>query len=234
SATVKTARNSTGYTMEIAIPWTVLGVTPAEGKKMGLLLGNNDRDNGVGKQFDWLGLINTGSYARPNLWGTIALGASLIVVPPADTTAPVFSVITANSITSSSATITWTTDEPADSQAEYGLTTSYGQSSALQSALVTSHGVPISGLSAGSLYHYRVKSRNAAGLLATSIDNTFTTVALLLISLRPFKLRENPLRHLREQTKYTSWQDFPRGPLIMSASNPKIPLLLPTSRFFPT
>ena len=93
-----------------------------------------------------------------------------------DRTAPIISSVSANSLTSSSATITWTTDEPADSQVEYGLTTSYGQSSALQSTLVTSHSAAISGLSAGSLYHYRVKSRDASDNLATSLDNTFTTL----------------------------------------------------------
>src|SRR5207247_11309196 len=33
----------------------------------------------------------------------------------------------------------------------------------------------IGGLSAGTLYHYRVKSRDGAGNLATSADATFTT-----------------------------------------------------------
>src|SRR3989441_8215142 len=86
--------------------------------------------------------------------------------------------MSASGITSTSATISWTTDEASDSQVEYGTTTAYGQVSALASALVTSHSVGLSGLSASTVYHYRVKSRDAVGNLATSADVTFTTAAL--------------------------------------------------------
>jgi pectate lyase len=41
--------------------------------------------------------------------------------------------------------------------------------------MVTSHSASLSGLSAATVYHYRVKSRDAAGNLATSGDFTFTT-----------------------------------------------------------
>jgi parallel beta-helix repeat protein len=43
--------------------------------------------------------------------------------------------------------------------------------------MVTAHLASLSGLSANSLYHYRVKSRDAAGNLATSVDFTFTTAS---------------------------------------------------------
>jgi len=75
------------------------------------------------------------------------------------------------------ATITWTTNEASDSQVEYGPTTAYGRSTARNASLVTSHPQTLSGLTAGTLYHYRVKSQDAAGNLATSGDGTFTTAA---------------------------------------------------------
>src|SRR5438093_1036004 len=78
---------------------------------------------------------------------------------------------------SSAATVTWTTDEASDSQVEYGATSAYGQMSVLASVLVSSHSVGLSGLSASTLYHYRVKSRDAVGNLAVSGDITFTTLA---------------------------------------------------------
>ena len=43
--------------------------------------------------------------------------------------------------------------------------------------MVTSHSQALSGLTANTLYHYRVKSKDAAGNLATSADFTFTTRA---------------------------------------------------------
>src|SRR5712691_2807221 len=67
-----------------------------------------------------------------------------------------------------SATVTWTTDMPADSQVQYGTTTAYGNSSALNTALVTSHSVKLSGLTRLTTSHYRVLSLNSAGNLAVS------------------------------------------------------------------
>ncbi|HTN42830.1 MAG TPA: fibronectin type III domain-containing protein, partial [Nitrospiria bacterium] len=94
----------------------------------------------------------------------------------ADTTPPVISAIGAGSITSSGATITWTTNEASDTQVQYGITTAYGSSTTLNSTKVTSHSQALTGLLAATLYHYRVLSRDAAGNLAASGDNTFTTL----------------------------------------------------------
>ena len=90
--------------------------------------------------------------------------------------------VTAASVTSTGATITWTTDEAADSQVEYGLTTAYGSQTTLNTNLVTSHSVPLSGLIASTLYHYLVKSRDASSNLATSGDSTFTTGTIIVTS----------------------------------------------------
>ena len=96
-------------------------------------------------------------------------------VPSADTTPPVISGVVAGSITANSASITWTTNESSDSQVEYGLTASYGNSTTLNTNLVLSHSVNLTGLTSNTLYHYRVKSKDSAGNLATGVDNNFTT-----------------------------------------------------------
>ncbi len=75
----------------------------------------------------------------------------------------------------SSATITWTTDKSSTSQVEYGLTTAYGRVTRLEGTLVTVHSQKLSGLTAGTVYHYRVKSKDAAGHSVTSADFTLTT-----------------------------------------------------------
>lgn len=93
----------------------------------------------------------------------------------ADTTPPVISGVSANSVTSSGAVITWTTNEPADRQVEYGVTTAYGSSTAVGTTLATSHSVSLSGLISGTTYNYRVRSRDAAGNLQVSGNFTFTT-----------------------------------------------------------
>jgi hypothetical protein len=94
---------------------------------------------------------------------------------PPDTTPPVISKVGTPSISASTATVSWNTDESADSQVEYGTTTAYGSSTTLNSAMITSHSQSLSGLSAGTVYHYRVRSRDAAGNAAVSGDYAFTT-----------------------------------------------------------
>jgi hypothetical protein len=94
-----------------------------------------------------------------------------------DTVPPVISNVVASAITSSSATISWNTNEPADSQVEYGVTSAYGSATSLNSAQVTTHSLTLSALTPLTLYHYRVKSKDAAGNPAVSGDSTFTTSA---------------------------------------------------------
>ncbi len=88
---------------------------------------------------------------------------------------PVISSITSSSIKNTAATIGWTTDEASDTQVEYGTSTSYGSASALNASLTQSHIQSLSGLTANTTYHFRVKSKDSSGNLATSADNTFKT-----------------------------------------------------------
>ncbi|NOY84934.1 MAG: hypothetical protein GXO96_08985 [Nitrospirae bacterium] len=95
----------------------------------------------------------------------------------ADTTAPVVSNISATSISDDGATISWTSNEASDSQVEYGTSTAYGASTSLNTSMVTAHSMALTGLNDLTLYHYRVLSRDAAGNITTSGDQTFTTTA---------------------------------------------------------
>ena len=106
-------------------------------------------------------------------WSTVAITDTIVL----DTTAPTISTVTATNITSSSATITWTTNEAATSQVNYGLTTSYGSTTTLDPTLVTAHSVAITGLAPNTTYNYRVRSRDAAGNERVSVNSTFVTAA---------------------------------------------------------
>jgi len=109
---------------------------------------------------------------RPKL--VLVLSSSAVT----DTTPPVISNL-APAPSETSATIAWTTDEPADSMVEYGLTAGYGQTAPVQAALVTDHAVALAGLSANTTYHFRVMSKNAANLTTVSADGMFQTTLLL-------------------------------------------------------
>src|SRR3989344_3457549 len=109
------------------------------------------------------------------------------ISPNYSASAPTISSVSATNITQTSATTTWTTDVPATSQVEYGPTTSYGTPTTLDSNLVYSHNVNLTGLNTDTLYHYRVKSKDAANNEAISADYTFHT-AVAPLSLRlPFR-----------------------------------------------
>jgi hypothetical protein len=100
---------------------------------------------------------------------TVANGAAA-----RDTTGPVISQPT-TSAKWTSVTISWTTNKLADTQVEYGTGTTYGGLTNLDRRLVTSHSQAIKGLARHTLYHFRVKSRDAAGNLTVSSDFTFST-----------------------------------------------------------
>src|SRR5262249_30637436 len=90
---------------------------------------------------------------------------------------PVISGVSASATSPSSATISWNTDQPATSQVDYGATSAYGSSTALNSNLVTSHSVALSSLTPATTYHYRVRSSDGGGNLATLADFTVITSA---------------------------------------------------------
>ncbi|HKQ74284.1 MAG TPA: fibronectin type III domain-containing protein [Blastocatellia bacterium] len=94
---------------------------------------------------------------------------------PAPTPASPPSNVQASSITSSVAVITWKTGALSDSQAEYGRTSDYGVMTQLNPIPVFDHAVILTGLTANTMYHYRVRSRDLAGNLNVSADSIFTT-----------------------------------------------------------
>jgi hypothetical protein len=106
---------------------------------------------------------------------TFGTSGSVTVLVSSDTTPPTISGVTSTNIFSTGATIAWNTNETSDTQVEYGLTTGYGNTTSLNSGLTMAHSQELTGLSGNTLYHYRVRSKDAAGNLATSGDNTFIT-----------------------------------------------------------
>src|SRR5215472_6372161 len=87
------------------------------------------------------------------------------------------SSVQANSPTSSGFRVNWLTNVPATSMIEYGTTSAYGSSTPMSSTAVTSHQLSLTGLSAGTLYHYRVHSTDSENVAAVSGDFTFSTSA---------------------------------------------------------
>jgi len=107
-----------------------------------------------------------------------ALLLLVVIAVPVSASPLTISSVAAGNVTDTSATITWTTDEPADSVVNYGNTTALGSTES-DSALVTDHAISLTNLAPATLYHYEVSSTNAGG--NTTVDDnggayyTFTT-----------------------------------------------------------
>lgn len=135
------------------------GTGPAASTGESLVRAALDADND--NDTDWTIATNNGDPAT--LQGT-------------DTTAPVITAVSSSNITETEATITWTTDEAANSQVNYGTTTSYG-SSAGSGSYVTSHSQTLTGLTAGTDYFFQVVSTDEAGNTAVDETYSFTTAS---------------------------------------------------------
>jgi hypothetical protein len=99
-------------------------------------------------------------------------------IDSADVVPPVISVILVNPITPYSADVTWTTDEPATSQVEYGLATDYGAFSIMDTQRTVTHTLRLRGLDPQTTYHFRVRSVDIGDNEIASGDSSFTTTAL--------------------------------------------------------
>jgi hypothetical protein len=84
------------------------------------------------------------------------------------------SEVKVNALTATSVAVSWTTDHPADSRVDYGLSDTYG-STVTNGTLTTSHNITLSGLSQGTTYHYKVTSRTSLGATSSTSDATFAT-----------------------------------------------------------
>ncbi len=97
----------------------------------------------------------------------------------ADITSPLISAVTASGITSSTATVGWTTNEAATSKIYYATSSPVDTataSSVSDTTLVTSHSLNLSGLTASSTYYYLVESKDASLNTATSTEFSFPTL----------------------------------------------------------
>ena len=93
-----------------------------------------------------------------------------------DTTLPIITNVTVANITDNSATINWKTDEIADSLVKYGAESGIYTMQKYDSALIISHRITLTGLSAGTTYYYIVNSTDSSDNSNESVEHNFTTL----------------------------------------------------------
>ncbi|MBN1996467.1 VCBS repeat-containing protein [candidate division KSB1 bacterium] len=115
-------------------------------------------------------------------WGNVPVIADFdycrLITPTSenDAQAPQISNVKVINVTATTATITWQTDEPADSQIDFGQTKDYGNTTTYDAGMVTGHSQTCTNLLPKTTYHFRVVSKDVSGNLGLSGDNTFTTL----------------------------------------------------------
>lgn len=147
-------------------------------------------------------------------------------VPPTgkDQKAPNITNINISLASSTSATISWTTDEKADSVVEYGLQEGKYFLSARDTAFVTSHVLKIEGpvLTPGALLHFRIKSKDIDGNEGVSPDRTLqlkgytVTIKILDTNNRPIQnaevnLYSDPIKSKTSSTGEVSFVNVTPG-----------------------
>jgi peptidoglycan/xylan/chitin deacetylase (PgdA/CDA1 family) len=95
------------------------------------------------------------------------------VTPPASLAV---SAVNATPSSDTTASINWLSNLAANSQVKFGLDATYGSTSTLDTTLVTTHQINLTGLTAGTTYHYQVLSVDGSGNTVQSSDMTFLTL----------------------------------------------------------
>ncbi len=159
--------------------------------------------------------------------GTMEQGFSLTRnFTVSDSALPIITSETAGSITSTSATITWNTNELANSSVKYGTSSTSLGSLVNISTQQTSHSVVLSGLTASTTYYFNVTSCDAGGNCNTTGPFNFATTSAgssgssggggggggggAVVSTTP--------------TATQVWQTLPKGATVMKVSNAEIGL----------
>jgi hypothetical protein len=119
-------------------------------------------------------------------------GLGFTTDPARDETPPVLSGLAVSDVTATTARVSWTTDEPADSAVRFGPQGGVPGGEAGLVGLRTSHSVNLTNLSPGTTYDFQARSRDGSGNVGMT-GGQFSTPALppQITSLAPSLLAQN-------------------------------------------
>ncbi|WP_438446362.1 sugar-binding protein [Gorillibacterium sp. sgz5001074] len=157
-----------GYSIELAIPWVSLGLTPAEGMLIGFDVAVNDEDTGNGRdsQIMWAGTGD--NWSNTSSFGELLLSGSK---QSADTVAPTAPAnLTSLSKAMTSVDLTWhpSTDN-------MGVTGYDVYNGSILAGTVTSVTYSVYGLLPNTAYEFRVAAKDAAGNVSPLSDPLHVT-----------------------------------------------------------
>ena len=106
-----------------------------------------------------------------------------------------------------SASIAWSTNLPAKTYVEYGLTNTYGNQTSATGRYYYTHLHHLTNLQLGSAYHYRMVSEDERGNIIYSADSSFTTTAVSGVVYIPGSMGSAPYLLDQNNTTYILTQD---------------------------
>ncbi len=109
--------------------------------------------------------------------GALPPGSHTVYFAPSEFTPDplVLSAVAVESVTMSSAVISWQTNIPSNSRVRYGPTDGYGGDTGVDPAMVLTHRMSVQGLVPETRYHFLAVSTDALGRTVDSGDRTFET-----------------------------------------------------------
>jgi chitodextrinase len=166
---------SGGYTVELAIPWSALGITPTAGMTIGFDVAVNDDDNGDGRdsQLMWAGTND--NWTDTSMFGSLELSTVTI----GDTQAPTVPTnLTSPTHTDRTATLSWTAATDNVGVVEYEI-----YNGAALAGTVTSTTYTVTGLTPSTAYTFTVKAKDAennvsaaSSAVNVTMDESYTLV----------------------------------------------------------
>lgn len=157
-----------GYSVELAIPWSSLGLAPTAGLTVGFDVANNDTDAGTGRdsQLMWAGTND--NWTNTSAFGSLQLSAVSIgdTQPP---TAP--ANLTSPSHTDRTATLSWTASTDNVGVTGYEI---YNGASLVASVASTTY--TVTGLTPGTGYTFSVKAKDAENNVSAASNAVIVTM----------------------------------------------------------
>ncbi|MCM3746596.1 fibronectin type III domain-containing protein [Paenibacillus pasadenensis] len=169
------AAKSGGYSVELAIPWSELGVTPSAGMTIGFDVAGNDTDNGSGRQSQLMWAGTNDNWTNTSAFGSLVL-SSLTVGDAQAPTAPLN--LASPSHTDRTVNLSWTASTDNVGVAGYEI---YSGENLV--ATVTSTTYTVTGLTPNASYTFSVKAKDAehnvsaaSNTVSVTTDESYTLI----------------------------------------------------------
>ncbi|MBS1577913.1 MAG: fibronectin type III domain-containing protein [Bacteroidetes bacterium] len=158
---------STGYAIEMLIPWSNIGITkPGIGFTIGFDVANDDDDNGSARESQLMWSGDKDNWQYPRNFGDLVLVSNDTQAPSAPAS------LSTSVLTQSSVNLSWVASTDNIAVTGYDI---YRNGAKINSSLVTTTMYSVTGLSAATAYQFYVNAKDAAGNTSANSNTVSVT-----------------------------------------------------------